>query len=173
VYKRQDLSRDVEAFRAELLGRKRDPKQIAADVTVMREKIAAAKPSSGWLDIKAGPGRLQDIELLAQTGALLSPHTARDVAGGLAALAQMGWLSTDAARALNELHDVLWQVQLARRLMAPALHDASGLGPSGQEALLRITGQASLEDLQETLDVGHSRADAAILAALNTIGQSG
>ncbi|MEP4195702.1 MAG: glutamine-synthetase adenylyltransferase [Aliishimia sp.] len=168
-----DLAQDVETFRCELLAMKRDPKQIAGDVIEMRNRIAAAKPSAGWLDIKAGGGRMQDIELLAQMGLVLFGLPTRDVASGLNALVAAQVLAQAAATDLADQHALLWHVQLAGRLLSPALHTADALGPSGREALLRITGQTSLESLQETLHVGQTRAADAIDAVLTRICEDG
>ena len=42
-------------------------------VTVMRRRIAEAKSPAGAWDTKLGPGRMQEIELVAQAGAALRP----------------------------------------------------------------------------------------------------
>ncbi|MEL7206452.1 MAG: glutamine-synthetase adenylyltransferase, partial [Pseudomonadota bacterium] len=85
-----ELSRDVEAFRANLLSVKGDPARVLAGVVDMRTRIAEAKsPASGW-DTKLGAGRMQDIELIAQAGALIAAETRRDVLSGLASGSRIG-----------------------------------------------------------------------------------
>ena len=60
--------------------------------------------------------------------------------------------------------------QQAGRWLAPALRDEQNLGPSGIEALLKITGQPSLSDLQRTLADGQRQAAQVIDEALVKMG---
>jgi [glutamine synthetase] adenylyltransferase / [glutamine synthetase]-adenylyl-L-tyrosine phosphorylase len=64
------LAADVEAFRRALLAAKAQGAQVAQDVADMRARISGAKPPQGDWDAKIGPGRLQDVELVAQMLAL-------------------------------------------------------------------------------------------------------
>ena len=66
---------------------------VLADVADMRARLAAAKPGSGGWDAKFGPGKLMDIELLAQTLALTTGSAARQVERQMAAGANAGKLS--------------------------------------------------------------------------------
>ncbi|THH38914.1 glutamine-synthetase adenylyltransferase [Aliishimia ponticola] len=162
----EDLSQDVRAFRDALLCGTADPAEVAKDVAQMRARIASAKPSSGWLDVKAGPGRMQDIDLFAQTGALLTGQGARaGLAGGLAELARRGVL--EAPEDLTRLHDLYWTVLVGGRLLSSAVADAEGLGRSGCALLLRMTGMASLDELRAALTEGQQMADRVISDGLN------
>ncbi len=165
----QDLTADIETFRCDLLGAPRDAAKIAHDVAGMRARLAGAKPPQGWLDVKAGPGALQDVELLAQTGALLSGDRARSVSAGLEGLVQMGVLDADAAAQLEAAHRLHWQVQLGGRLLAPSLVDETGLGPRGTDLLLNLTDHWSLSDLQTALSVAQAQARAIISATLTAL----
>jgi glutamate-ammonia-ligase adenylyltransferase len=171
----EGLAREVSGFIAERLAEPRDAAVLAADVLKMRLRIAEAKPSGGWLDIKAGPGRMQDIELLGQLGVLVGgAGSGTELDHGLASLVQRGVLTGPARGVLADAHDLYWRVQQAGRLLAPDLRDESGLGPSGVEALLRITEQPSLARLQETLADGQVAAARVIdetLAALVATGE--
>ncbi len=169
------LSEEVRGFIAARLADPREAAVLAADVLKMRVRIAAAKPSGGWLDIKTGPGRMQDIELLGQLGVLLGGG-GTGLATGLANLLRRDVLTQPARDALADAHDLYWRVQQAGRLLAPDLRDERALGPSGVEALLRITEAPSLESLQKTL--ADSQRDAArvideTLAAMVAGGQKG
>ncbi len=164
----EDLASDVESFRRELMQRNRDPAAISADVQEMRDRITAAKPAAGWLDIKTGAGRMQDIELLAQTGLLLSGTAARGLLPGLEALQALGALEAPAD--LAALHDLYWRVQVGGRLLAPALADPDDLGEGARDFLLRVTEHGSLAELQKTLEDGRANADAAITTALKRVG---
>ena len=163
-----DLAQDVEAFRQKVLRRRRDVAGVAADVLDMRERITAAKPATGWLDIKAGAGRMQDIELLAQTGLLLGGDGRWGLRPGLDALQELGVL--DAAEELATLHDLYWRVQMGGRLLTSALSDPDGLGDSARDFLLRLTEHESFEALHKTLEDGQERAAHVITAALKRIG---
>ena len=109
-------------------------------------------PLENWLDVTAGPGRMQDIELLAQTGALLGGLAQHDIAAGLAAL------NVADADSLTDLHHTLWCLQVARRLVAPNLSETSDLGRAASAFLAAQAGLASLEDMQETLESQQTHA---------------
>lgn len=147
-----DLVSDIETFRTGLLQGAHDTRAVGKDVAEMRARIDAAKPSENWLDVKAGPGRMQDIELLAQTGALLGGLAQHDIAAGLAAL------NVADADALTDLHHTLWCLQVARRLVAPNLSDTADLGRAASAFLAAQAGLASLEDMQETLESQQTHA---------------
>jgi glutamate-ammonia-ligase adenylyltransferase len=51
---------------------KTDRAKIAADAGAMRARLAEAGRAAGTWTVKDGPGGLQDIELLAQAGALIA-----------------------------------------------------------------------------------------------------
>lgn len=164
----EDLAEDVEAFRRRLLERKRNPAAVARDVQDMRDRITAAKRAAGWLDIKTGPGRMQDIELLAQTGVLLSGGGSCGLKDGLRALQELGAL--DAPDELATLHDLQWRLQIGGRLLAARLSDPEELGESAREFLLRLTERKSLPELQTALEERQARAADAITTALKRIG---
>jgi glutamate-ammonia-ligase adenylyltransferase len=164
----EDLARDVEVFRARVLKKKRNAAKVAAEVQSMRDRITKAKPPAGWLDIKAGAGQMQDIELLAQTGLLLAGRADSGVQAGLDAVRDLG--AIDTSEDLAEIHDLYWRVQVGGRLLGPTLSDAEGLGDSGRDFLLRLTEKRSLADLRETLDAGRQRTDVVITDALRRLG---
>jgi glutamate-ammonia-ligase adenylyltransferase len=167
------LGQDVEAFRRELISRPRDKAALARDVADMRERIAAAKPPASWLDIKAGPGRMQDIELLAQAGQLLdgSPESdaAKGLSAGLEALRRLGALS--APEDLVAAHALQWRVHAALRLLGTEGGDPDALGGNARDFLLRLGEAESLADLQSDLERATSLAEAAVGAALDHLGK--
>ncbi len=65
------LGADIETFRAEILAQKggSDRAEVLKQTGEMRARIAAAKAPSNVWDAKIGPGRLQDVEMIAQAGA--------------------------------------------------------------------------------------------------------
>jgi glutamate-ammonia-ligase adenylyltransferase len=148
------LGEDVEAFRLDLLSQPRDPSEVAREIAKMRGRIAAAKqPSSLW-DVKIGPGRLQDIELLAQAGALLAGTAHPDTTEGLRAAHRAGLLDAAAVEPLAQAAEFFMSVNQAVRLLtAQALSD-NRFSPASREFLAR------------TLEMEDTSAIEARLAAL-------
>jgi glutamate-ammonia-ligase adenylyltransferase len=162
------LTHDVEAFRRSLLGQDRKRAFILREVADMRQRIAAAKMSKGPLDAKIGPGRMLDVELISQAGALLAGVAARDVDAGLRGAVAIGWLGDADLTALKQVYDLCWQVQLASKLVYEQPLDPSVLGQAGVRFLLRATGIDDVTKLQEQLDSLSTQAADRILKALQT-----
>ncbi len=162
----ESLAEDIEALRCDVLASSRNLSVAISDLSEMRDRIAAAKaPGSLW-DVKVGPGRLQDIELLSQTGALLRGSAARDVAAGLQACVAAGLLSDADCAALTDTYGVLTSVQMAARLLSTGPLDADQIGTSGQAILLRATQTESIEDGEARLAGLYDQSAAIIDAAL-------
>ncbi|MEL7253047.1 MAG: bifunctional [glutamine synthetase] adenylyltransferase/[glutamine synthetase]-adenylyl-L-tyrosine phosphorylase [Pseudomonadota bacterium] len=165
-----DLARDVEAFRRQLLARKGDKARVLAGVADMRARIAEAKAPAGALDTKLGPGRMQDIELLAQAGALIAAEPARDVGAGIAAGAQAGLFARADKTRLEEAYTLCWVITQVARLLGGRTLDPDKLGQGGCAMLLRETGHNSLEALQTGLDAQAQAAAQIIEAVLEQSG---
>ena len=147
-----ELSRDVEAFRANLLSVKGDPARVLAGVVDMRTRIAEAKsPASGW-DTKLGAGRMQDIELIAQAGALIAAETRRDVLSGLASGSRIGVYDGTSEGVLRQAYQLCWTITQIARLLGDTALDLDKLGQGGCAMLLRDTGFATLAGLERGLD---------------------
>jgi glutamate-ammonia-ligase adenylyltransferase len=84
------LGKRVERFRRKLLRASGAPAKVLPDVADMRERIAQAKGEAADWDLKAGPGGVQDIELLAQAGALMAGSPERSTAAQLKASVKSG-----------------------------------------------------------------------------------
>ena len=160
-----DLAKDIEAFRARLLARKGDKARVLEGVADMRARIAEAKAPAGELDTKLGPGRMQDIELMAQAGALIAPDPARNVSAGLAAGERAGVFSAEEAGVLRQTYTLCWSITQVARLLGGNALDPDKLGRGGCAMLLRETGHDSLEELQRGLDA-QTRATAEIIDRL-------
>jgi glutamate-ammonia-ligase adenylyltransferase len=160
------LAQDVSAFRKELIAMPRDLAQVADEVAQMRRRIQEAKtPDSPW-DVKIGPGRLQEIELVAQAGALLSGDANCDTPGGLRAAAGIGLLDENARDVLSGNADFYAQVHTAVRLLSARPLQPEALGPSGEGFLLRTLGQRSMSALEAKLTDSYQQNDALMTAAL-------
>jgi len=165
-----DLRADIEAIRTEVLSRPRPRGEILTEVATMRARIAAAKAPAGLWDAKTGPGRMMDIELVAQAGALLSASGARDVASGLQGAVACGWLSDTESQTLSDAYRLYWSVQTAARLLSPKGLDASSIGEGGALFLCRSSGFDTLEALEENLAARYVACSELIDAALKREG---
>jgi len=160
------LMEEVEAFRREVLAQARDQAQVRQDVVEMRERIAAAKTPDGPWDAKIGGGRLQDIELLSQTGALLAGHARRTVSEGLQAGVANGWLSAAEGAELMASYGLCWQVQLASKLLSGSTIVPQDIGAGGRAFLLRETGHEDIDGLLADMGAGAAGAAETITNAL-------
>jgi glutamate-ammonia-ligase adenylyltransferase len=139
----------VEDVRAEVLGRDRDPARTIADVVEMRARIAEAKGDTGPLDPKIGPGRLQDIELVAQCAAVLAPETPRLTEDQIAIGVEIGWITQDEAEALNAAYDTMRRLQSGAKLITDGTLDLDTVGQGGRAFLFRLM---EVEDGEALLD---------------------
>jgi glutamate-ammonia-ligase adenylyltransferase len=165
-----ELAEAVEALRAEILRMPRDTGHVCTQTAQMRARIAAAKQPDGVLDAKIGAGRLQDIELFAQAGALLGGTLARDIPSGLDAAQGAGLLEPADAQALQGAYGQLWALQSATRLLSshPLNPDALRRASRAfleQSVTASATGDAGA-DLETQLAQTYATADAIITASL-------
>ena len=146
-----DLAADIETFRRDLLARKGARDRVLSAVADMRRRIKAAKNPDGPWDAKIGPGRMQEIELVAQAGSLMAGSTARDVCSGLAAAVATGWLDDADRVALDRAYGLCWAVLQAARLLGDRPLDPRRLGEGAADFLLRETGADTLEAAEHDL----------------------
>ncbi|EPX85930.1 Glutamine synthetase adenylyltransferase [Rubellimicrobium thermophilum DSM 16684] len=165
----QRLADRVERFRTDLVAGRRGDPRIPPDVAEMRARLAAHQGGDGPWDAKAGPGRLRDIELFAQTLALLagSPRrgTAAQIGDGLAA----GLIGPSEAQRLTAAADLFWRLQSAGRLLTEGRLDPAAVGEGGRRFLLRETGAETLEDLERRLAAAAADAEAIISTRLEAM----
>ena len=163
------LAGDIETFRTDLLARPADPGAVVEATADMRARIAAAKAPDGPLDAKLGPGRLQDIDLIAQAATLMAGTAARDVDTALLDGVAIGWLS-DAERAdLSAAHALCFNLTQAARLLSDKPLDPERMGEGGRVFVLRETGQPDIDALIGTLETTTNAAGRAIDAALTRL----
>ena len=160
------LMEEVEGFRETLLAGESDPKVVRRDVQEMRERIAAAKAPSGAWDAKIGRGRLQEIELLSQTGALLEGSSAQSVSEGLRAAGRVGLLGEEDVAVLEQAYGLFWSVQVASKLLSEKPISPEDIGRGGAAFLLRDTGAGSLEALADKMAARGEESGAIIDRAL-------
>lgn len=162
------LAAEVETFRRTLLSAKGQGATVRADVAAMRARLQGAKPVVGDWEAKNGPGRLMDIELAAQTLALLQGSPARSVERQIAAGVGRQMPDSD-AQALLGGYRLLWQLHAAARLLTDGTLDLATLGEGGRAFLLRETGADSAGALAQHL----AQAIAAAAAAVDRLVEPG
>ncbi|WP_149586848.1 glutamine-synthetase adenylyltransferase [Tabrizicola flagellatus] len=160
------LAGEVEAFRRELLARKGKGDRVRRDVAEMRARLAAAKPAQGAWDAKNGPGRIMDIELAAQTVALIAGSPARGVERQLAAAGRI--MPDSDVQLLTSAYRLLWRLHAGARLLSERALDWQSLGEGGRAFLLRETGAADAAALAEALARAVSDAEAAVTRLVGT-----
>ena len=165
----KELSQDVEAFRRELLSAPPPRDVVLGELAKMRARIAAAKGPDGLWDAKIGAGRLQDIELVAQAGALLAGKAQRRVREGLSGAVAEGWLTAEQAETLRDAYTLCWSLQLASRLLSEAPLDVDELGAGACTFLMRLTEADSVAALREKLETLTGEAARIIDAVLPAI----
>ncbi|MGR3344321.1 MAG: hypothetical protein ACU0DI_14070 [Paracoccaceae bacterium] len=163
------LGTEIDNFRVRLFKVKRSPAKTLADVIEMRDHLADAKPGAGEWDAKNGPGRLQDLELFAQTAALLAADPARNIAAQLAAGARIGWFSDADRERLVAAHALMSHLQSATRLLTSEELDLDLVGQGATNFLLRETGATDAADLARRLAQAATEAAAVIDTALGTV----
>ena len=161
------LANDVEAMRQEVLGARSDRIKILHDVAEMRTRIAAAKTPNGVWDAKIGAGRLQDIELLAQAGALIAGQAARDIPNGLAAAQAAEVISTADQETLTAAYRQCWALQCVTRLLSATPIDSATLGQAGAAFLCRSLGSDTIDMLETQMNQTYAEAARIIERALH------
>lgn len=158
----ESLLENVELFRCELLSKKGAPDRVRQEIADMRQRIADAKTPDGPWDTKLGPGRMQDIELVAQAGSLLAGAAERDIKSGLGAGVAIGWLSVSDEDVLSNAYELCWKVLQVARLLGDKPLEPSQIGEGGVAFVLRETGFEDLDGLRAALDTRTRQAGAVI-----------
>jgi glutamate-ammonia-ligase adenylyltransferase len=146
-----DLRAEFEALRREVLAEKAAGETVLSDVADMRARLASAKPAGNDWDAKNGPGRLMDIELVAQTAALRAGDPARRVEAQIRAGVKRQFLSQSDEQALLDAYRLCWRLQAGSRLLTDNALDMDKLGIGARAFLLRETGQADEAGLAQRL----------------------
>jgi glutamate-ammonia-ligase adenylyltransferase len=153
----RDLASDVSAFRVAIISETAQVDEVAREVGRMRRRIQQAKAPSGLLDAKVGAGRLQEIELLAQAGALLAGDTSPETERGIDAAERYGLLDADSAEVLKSAASLYAALHTATRLLSDKPVETEALGPGARAFLLRALEQPSIDTLEKHLKETHER----------------
>ncbi|MBL4917899.1 glutamine-synthetase adenylyltransferase [Szabonella alba] len=138
-----ELGAEVEAFRREVLAAKGQGDSVLTDVADMRRRLAEAKPARGSWEARNGPGRLMDVELLAQTCALRTGDPARRIEAQLRAGVRGAILSQTDEQTLLDAYRLCWRLQAGTRLLTEGTLEMAELGEGARAFLLRETGQGT------------------------------
>ena len=160
------LALAVEDLRCRLIADKAGGARVRADVADMRNRLAAAKPGLGVLEPKFGAGRMMDIELLAQTCALITKSPARTTGAQIAAGVAGGILSVSDQTTLLNADRLYWSLQAAFRLLSEPPGGFGQLGLGARAFLLRGTGCADENALARDLERAAAGVEATVLRAL-------
>lgn len=155
----EDLQRDVEAFRRQLIASARDKAKVFSDTAEMRQKIAAAKGEGDVWETKLGRGAMQDIELTAQALALTQGSPALSVSAGLGCAMNM---SDEDQAALRTAYQQFGAVRGVAKLLSDRDLAPDEIGEGGRQFLLRETGFDSVDALKASLKSNSERANAII-----------
>ncbi|MFT4014248.1 MAG: glutamine-synthetase adenylyltransferase [Paracoccus sp. (in: a-proteobacteria)] len=156
----------VEALRVEVMAARGNDARVIPDLAEMRARIFAAKAPDGAWEAKIGRGRLQDIELLAQSFALRAATPARGAMAQLRAGPRASLIDRARAEDLASARRFLWNLQAAGRLLTEKPLDMENIGKGGQAFLLRETGTTTLDELAACLTAHVETAGQIIDAAL-------
>jgi glutamate-ammonia-ligase adenylyltransferase len=168
------LRGEVEAVRRAVIAAKAGGAAVLADVAAMRARLRAARPGSGLWDAKLGPGRLLDIEMMAQTLALRAGSPLRGVEPQIGVGVSSGQVTQAEAAAMLDAYRLCWRLQAGARALTAGTLDWAGLGEGGQAFLLRETGFAEAAALAAALAERTAAAAAVIDRHLpETGGQDG
>jgi len=167
-----DLASAFEDFRRGLLLAKGKGASVRQDVADMRARLLIHKPGSAWA-AKSGPGRLMDIELMAQTCALLTGDPARRLDAQLRAGPKGGLLGRDQAEQLAQASRLFWRVQASARLLGLSEADPAALAEGPRNFVLRECGVTDGADLAARLTEASERSDRIITDFLAEGGVAG
>ncbi len=154
-------------MRRAVLAEKGQGATVLQDVADMRARLAEAKPGLGEWEAKLGPGKMMDVELLAQTVALRAASPARTVERQLAAGVKAGEVSQMEETVLLAAYRLCWQLQAASRLLSDQIVEPETLGEGARAFVLRETGEATMADLTQRLHGVAAAADKVISARLS------
>lgn len=161
------LGEKVNTLRTKILSAPKDAESILRDVAQMRARIADAKaPVSVW-DSKIGAGRLQDIELLAQAGALLIEAAPHQISDGLAACVAVKLLNDADRQVLQDTYEMCWTLQICARLLSDGVLEPDKVGSGAMRFVCRTLKVKNVDELQANLSAGYTASAIIIDAALN------
>ncbi len=167
-----ELAIELESFREELIARPSNERQVVTDVQDMRgrlaENVSLPVVNDTW-EVRHGEGRMLDIELIAQTGALLAGSVDRSVNGQIDAARQTGWMTSEDSEILKQGYKRLNEVNQALRLTVEGDFNCDTAGTGIKEFLLQQTGINSIDSLAQNLQDDRARSQQVVNRLLSKI----
>ena len=160
-----DLIRDIDGFRV-ALSDIRSFATVAPALSKMRQRIFSVKSDRSAWDVKIGPGRLQDIELLSQLGSLLAGKQDQSVLAGLMGLVDLRLIERAQADVLNAAYEQFWTLQLGTKLLSEGAFDPEIVGDGGHNFILSLSKSETLDTLQKQTTLRETAARSIIEAVL-------
>ena len=145
----ESLSKDIEKFRISLMG-KTDIKVGRKALSEMRIRISKHNKTDEW-NFKIGPGKIQDIELLSQLGALIHGTNTRNVDLGLDSAAKIGLIDSTNKIKLIHIYSVLSTLNTASLLISATGVREEAISSGGVSLLLRLTSRHNMTGLKNEL----------------------
>ncbi|MFS4439030.1 bifunctional [glutamine synthetase] adenylyltransferase/[glutamine synthetase]-adenylyl-L-tyrosine phosphorylase [Paracoccaceae bacterium GXU_MW_L88] len=144
----------------EVLSKDRDRVALLKDVQDMRGRLAEAHPEEKIepFEIKYGSGRLMDVELLLQTGHLLTGKAEID------AQAEAGFITAEDANTLSQALDFYRKLQQIVRITANGALNVERLGTASRNVYLERFEAADMDALAAQL-ADHAQAARAVIEA--------
>jgi glutamate-ammonia-ligase adenylyltransferase len=157
-----DLCADVERVRCDVIANGPLRKNALADVADMRSRLAATAAAPDPLEPKPGPGRMKDIELFAQSCALLHARTDRSTYAQLRACVDLG----DSVEVLAAQYTLLRKLQCLGRLTVEGPLRQGSIGTGAGKVLAQATGMPDVDTLAATIAKNAALCDGLISGAL-------
>lgn len=168
------LAHDIEALRRIIITAKGQGAALRGDVADMRARLSAATPPARlapW-EAKLGAGRMMDIELCAQTMALITACPAFGTLDQLAAGEMAGLMPQTDVDALRDGYRLMAQLQTALRLLGDGGSGAMSADPdllgAGGRAFVGATIGMAAADIAHQLAQHAARADTIITQFLHS-----
>lgn len=173
------LAHQIEALRRQIITEKGQGAGLRADVADMRARLAAASPPARlapW-EAKLGAGRMMDIELCAQTMALITGSGDCGTLDQLAAGEMAALMPQTDVAALRDAYRLMVRLQTALRLLGDG--GSAGMGGmaadpdllgAGGRAFVSVTTGIAARHIARDLAEHAARADAIISQFLHAQG---
>jgi glutamate-ammonia-ligase adenylyltransferase len=157
-----DLCAEVERVRCDVIANGPLRENALADVADMRARLAATAAAPDPLEPKPGPGRMKDIELFAQSCALLHARTDRSTYAHLRACVDLG----ESVEVLAAQYTLLRKLQCLGRLTVEGPLRQETIGTGAGKLLAQATGAQDIDTLAATIAENAALCDGLISAAL-------
>ena len=167
------LAAEFEKFRRALIPQKADRPTVAQAVLDMRRRLAEAKPPRGVWEAKLGPGRGQDIELVAQAASLSGASAATRTVPQILAGQKSGWFTRDQAAALRIAYELFRRIEVAGKLLTDEPLEPAKLSSRGAEFLLRAVGERDVAALNRQVEIRRAEAAKVIDSAIENALEGG